>query len=285
MATTTHVENELVDDKLSINEVIQETAEITEQVGEYGSIISGSLYLILGGMLVIYILHKLVSKLIYPHLTNPRLIQVAFGTLYVLILVVVMLIALRAVGFDVTLIGKASLLAVLAGGVIVFFLVPFFPRFPFKIGHMVECNGVLGIVDSISSFHTTIRKFDGTMVFIPNALVIASKILNYHDLPERRVEIKLSVNTDCDLRAAKELILKIMNEDERVLDKPAVPMAFIITAQASGVDIMAICWVANSDWFPVRSDLWLKIVDAFSEDARVAMSLPQQEVYVIDNEE
>jgi small conductance mechanosensitive channel len=284
MATASQTIDIPAEDDSSVGEAIQETIEIVDQVSEYGNLIGSSLYLILGGMLVIFILHKLASKLLYPFLENRRLIKVIFGTLYVLILVIVTLIALRAVGLDVAVIGKIAILTVLTGAVVAFFLVPFFPRLPFKIGHMIESNDVLGIVDNISTFHTTIRKFDGTMAFIPNPVVMATKILNYHDLPERRIDINLSVNTDCDLRAAKALILRTMNEDERVLQSPASPVAFIINAAASGTDITAFCWVANADWFAVRSDIWLNIVDAIAEDNRVTMSLPQQEVYVLKSE-
>jgi len=284
MTTITQANETPAVEESSVSEVIQETADIVEQVSEYGSLISSSLYLILGGMLVIYLLHKLVSKLFYPYMKNKRLIKVVFGTLYVLILVIVVLMALRAIGFEVTWMAKIAILSVLVGAVIVFFLVPFFPRLPFKIGHMIESNGTLGIVDNISTFHTTIRQFDGTMSFIPNPLVMATKISNYSDLPERRVDINLSVNTDCDLRVAKAQILRIMSEDKRVLDSPSPPGAFIVNVAASGVDIMAICWVANADWFAARSDIWLNIVDAFIEDDRVSMSLPQQEVFLAKND-
>jgi small conductance mechanosensitive channel len=284
MATTSQANDTPVVDESNVSEAIQETLEIAEQVSEYGSLISSSLYLILGGMLVIFLLHKLASKVLYPYLKNRRLIKVVFGTLYVLILVIVTLMALRAVGLDVTLIGKIAILIVLTGAVVVFFLVPFFPRLPFKIGHMIESNGVLGFVDNISTFHTTIRKLDGTMAFVPNALVMATKILNYHDLPERRIEISISVNTDCNLRTAKALVLRIMNEDERVLKSPALPRAFIVNATASGTDITAFCWVANADWFATRSDLWLNIVEAIAADDEVIMSLPQQEVYLLESD-
>ncbi len=283
MVTTTQANETPMAEESNVSVAIQETVKIADQVSEYGSLISSSLYLILGGMLVIFLLHKLASKFLYPHLKNRRLIKVVFGTLYVLILVIVVLMALRALGFEVTLLGKVLIMVVLTGAVVVFFLVPFFPRLPFKIGHMIESNGVLGIVDNISTFHTTVRQFDGTMAFIPNPLVMATKILNYHDLPERRIEISLSVNTDCDLRVAKDLILRIMNEDERVLESPALPQAFFVNVTASGTDIMAICWVVNADWFAARSDIWLNIVDAFAGDGRVTMSLPQQEVFLVEN--
>ncbi len=282
MTTASPPKEPAIAEELNVSEVIQDTAEITEQLSEYSTLIGSSLYLILGGMLVIFLLHKLASKILYPHLKNRRLIKVVFGTLYVLILVIVVLMALRAVGFNVTIIGKISILVVLTGAVVIFFLVPFLPRLPFKIGHMIESNGVLGFVDNISTFHTTIRKLDGTMAFIPNALVMATKILNYNDLPERRIDINLSVNTDCDLREAKALILRVMKEDERVLESPALPQAFIVKATASGVDIMAFCWVSNANWFAARSDLWLNIVDAFIANEQVTLSLPQQELFLFD---
>jgi small-conductance mechanosensitive channel len=73
-----------------------------------------------------------------------------------------------------------------------------------------------------------------------------------------------------------------MNDDERVVDEPAPPAVFVMNANAAGVEMFAVCWVNNGDWLTTRSDLWMKVVDAFIKDERVAMSLPQQEVYVVE---
>lgn len=262
--------------------IVEETVEIVDQVSAYGHLILGSLYLIIGGMVVIFLLHLFASKFIYPTLGNNRLIKVIFWTIYVLVLVITALLALKGIGFDVSVIGHMALVIVLIGAVIVFFMAPFLPRLPFMIGHLVEINGVLGTIDAISTFHTTLRKFDGTMVFVPNALVLASRIMNYSDTPSRRIEMKLNVNTDSDLEETKSLFIRLMNEDERVLDDPAPPAVFVMDANAAGVEMFAVCWVNNADWLSTRSDLWMKVVDAFIKDERVAMSLPQQEVYVID---
>jgi small conductance mechanosensitive channel len=262
-------------------DIAQQTTEIVEQVNEYGSMIINGLYLIIGGMLAVYLLYKLASKAIYPHVKDTRHVKVIFGTLYVLVLVITALLAFKQLGFDVNTIGKIVLTCVLIGAVVVFFLVPFFPRLPFKTGHMVELKGVLGIVESISAFHTKIRKLDGTMAFIPNSSIMTSEILNYSHIPIRRIEMQLSVNVDCDLEQSKKLFLRIMNEDKRVMNDPT-PTVNLVSANAAGVDILAFCWAKNEDWFGARSDLWLKVVDGFMSEDRVAMSLPQQEVYVID---
>jgi len=271
--------------KSNADSLLGNSSGVLGNLSEYGSLIVNGLYLIIGGMAIIYLLQKLATKLIYPRIKNKRLIMVFFGTLYVLVLVITALLALDRSGVNVEGISHLALVGVLIGAVLFFFLEPFIPRLPFKLGQMIDINGVLGTVDAISSFHTTIRKFDGTIVFIPNPVVIASKIMNYDDTPTRRIEIKLSVNNDSDLGETKALFLSLMGNDERVLSEPSPPFVYIAEVTASGVDMVAFCWVKNKDWITARSDLWLQLVDAFQSDDRIAMSLPQQEVFVFQDNE
>ena len=265
-----------------VSDMIQATTKVIEQASEYGFMIVNSLFLIIGGLLVIFLIHKLASKFIYPCLENNRFVKVIFGTIYVLILVVTVLIALKINGHDVRGIAQIALLGVLIGAVATYFLMPFLPRLPFKLGHMVEVNGVLGVVDIISPAHTTIRKFDGTMVFIPNALILMSKIMNYDDMPTRRIEMKLIIKADSDLEEGRSILLGLMDADGRVLKSPSPPAVIIMNANALGVEMAAYCWVKNADWSSTRSDLWLNVANAFIKDSRVTMSLPQQEVFVIE---
>jgi small conductance mechanosensitive channel len=259
--------------------------DIVTEIRAYGGLITDSLYMIVAGMLVIFVVHKLASLFLYPRLRHGRLIKVVFGTFYVLIVVIAALIALRRNGFEVQLLAQVAFLVILIGAVAMFFLVPFLPRLPLMLGHLVEIHGELGFVDGLSTFHTTLRRLDGTMVFIPNPLVMASKILNFHDSPTRRVDLNLSVDTSCDLKASEAIFLEVMRGDDRVLDEPAPPSVFVVNVTAAGTDFMALCWVKNEDWFRTRSDLWMKLVQAFNADDRVAMSLPQQEVFLIGEDD
>jgi len=53
-------------DELLVEEKIDEIADTTvlvfDKLGDYGSLIAGSLYLVVGAMLVIYIVHRLAGK-------------------------------------------------------------------------------------------------------------------------------------------------------------------------------------------------------------------------------
>lgn len=264
----------------AIDLIKAQSGEIAEHVGQYSYLIVDSLYLIALGMLAVFILHRLASRLLFRMLGNGRLIRVIFGTLYVLVLVVTILLALKKMGFETAQLGSLAMLAVIVGAIVVYFLIPFFPRLPFVPGHMVETSGVMGTVDAVSSFHTTIRKFDGTLVFLPNALVLASRILNYSYTPTRRIEMTVTVSPDCDLDGARERLLQIVGDDERVVDDPAPPAVFAMSADATGVQMTIYCWVANADFLGTRSDLWLHLVRVCREDGELRLALPRQEVVV-----
>lgn len=266
----------------SVHQVIDEQSEMLEQISEYGLIIFDSLYLIVIGMMLIFIIHKSVAKFLYPHLDNKRLISVIFSAIYVLIIDISTLLVLKEIGFDVKVIGPISIVTILIGAVIIFFLVPFLPRLPLKIGHMVETNGVLGVVHAITTFHTIIRKSDGCMVFIPNALVMTSKIVNYHDSPYRRIEIKLNVRPDSNVNEIINKISETVDSDTRVLDKPSKAQVFIMEADAVSVQLVVYCWVINEDWFNTRSDLWMNLMMIFNDAECITLSRPQQEIIVIN---
>lgn len=106
---------------------------------------------------------------------------------------------------------------------------------------------------------------------------MAGKILNYSYKPNRRIELKLNVNVDCDLGRCRHLLLEIMTSDNRVLTDPA-PAVFAMDANAAGVCMTGYCWVCNSDWLSARSDLWFQVVELFQDDPAVSLSLDKQEI-------
>ena len=216
--------------------------EILEHVNEYGYLVGDALGFILVGILAVLVLHKLASMFIYRYIQNQRLLRVIFGTLYILVFVVCGIAVLRKVGFDVSTGGSVAILVVLFLAVLVYFVIPFIPKLPFMPGHMVESYGVLGTVDAITSFHTTIRKFDGTLVFIPNAMVLASRIQNFSYTPNRRIEINLSVTTDSDLDLVKERLLAVAADNPKVLEDPA-PAVFAVSAMPRGS-----IWCCTAGW-------------------------------------
>ncbi len=258
-----------------------ESGDLAEHLEEYSYLVADVLWVIALGALAVYLLHRLASGFLYSVVSNSRAIRVMFGALYVLVLVAAILGALRKMGLAIDTIGSIAVLTVLVLAVLIYFIIPFLPRLPFVVGHTVETNGIMGTVDQVSSFHTTIRKFDGTLVFLPNALVMASKILNYSYTPSRRIEMQLNLASDQDLQLIRERVLALVGEDERVLAEPSPPAAFVMSADAAAVHMTVYCWVRNEDFLGARSDLWQKLM-ALRESRGVdlPLALPRQVIEV-----
>jgi len=255
--------------------------EIAQHINEYSYLVADALYVIVLGMLAVFVLHKLVAKFLFRFMSNARLVLVVFGTLYVLVFVVTVLLVIKKMGFETKDLGAIAILTILIGAVLVYYLIPFLPRLPFKPGHMIETIGVMGTVESVSSFHTTLRKFDGTLAFLPNALVMASKILNYSYIPNRRIEMKLVISTGCDLEAVKARVLELAATEKQVLETPA-PVLYAVHADAAGIEMMLYCWVENADFLRTRSDLWLQLVQLAREDSNITLAVPKQEIQLTE---
>lgn len=263
-----------------INKISETAAFVFDTLAEYGSLIIESLYIVIGAILVIYIIHWLAAKFIYPYLKAKRLVRVFFGTLYVLVIVIVSLLILEETGVPTEGIAELALAGVLIGAVVVFFLAPFVPKLPFFIGHIVDINGTFGVVSAIDVFRITIKQFDGVITTFPTAMALAAKIKNYSQMPEKRIEIKLSVNNNSELETTRQVVIQVLTGDERVLEEPSPPFTHVMNATAAGVEILAYCWVKTEDFLSTRTDIWLKLVQAFNDDDRISMSLPQHEVFV-----
>ena len=271
MAESQPVEEKIVD-------IVSTTSQVFDSLSGYGSLILDSLYIVIGAIVVIFVIHWLAAKLIYPHLKAKRLVRVFFGTLYVLVIVIVSLLILEEIGVPTEGVAELALAGVLIGSVVVFFLVPFVPKLPFFIGHLVDINGTFGVVSAIDIFRVTIKQFDGIITTLPTTMVLAAKIKNFSQLPHKRIEIKLSINNDSELETTRQVVLQLLSGDERVLEEPSPPFTHVINATAAGVEMVAFCWVKTEDFISTRTDLWLKLVQAINHDDRLSMSLPQHEV-------
>ncbi len=264
----------------SISNAVQHSIDVAEQLSVYDTLIAHGIVLVLIGIFVVFIIQKLISHFLYPHLKNTRLIGVAFSTIYVLIFVVVVLLSLSKLGFDISRISIITVLLVLGGAILACFLTPFFPRLPFKQGHMIEVDDVTGIVDAISPFHTTVRTFDGTMAFIPNKLIFTSIIMNYSEVSERREEFEIIISHGSSINEAKKLLLDIMFNNSKVVNHPEKPYVLVNDADVNGINLTAYCWVRNDDWLRLHDILWADILYQFNTNEKIVMARPQHDIYI-----
>jgi small conductance mechanosensitive channel len=149
---------------------------------------------------------------------------------------------------------------------------------PFKSGDFVETAGTSGIIESIGIFSTKLHTGDNKEVIIPNGAIYSSNIINYSARQTRRIDMMFSVSYDDDLRLAKEIILKVIAADERVLKEPETVVA-VGELAASSVNIVVRPWVKTEDFWAVKFALNEQIKLAFDESG-ITIPYPQTDVVI-----
>ncbi|MDE5807669.1 MAG: mechanosensitive ion channel [Muribaculaceae bacterium] len=98
-----------------------------------------------------------------------------------------------------------------AGGVLILLLKPY------RVGDYIEAQGYAGTVKSIQLFHTVINTVDNKAIIIPNGGLSTSSINNYSLESYRRVDWEIGLSYDTDFQAAKQVILEMLDEDQRIV--------------------------------------------------------------------
>lgn len=75
---------------------------------------------------------------------------------------------------------------------------------PFKAGDLIQAGGVLGVVDDVGLFVTTINTPDNIKTFVGNAKIFNDNIRNFSANAFRRVDLVAQLNHSVDPNKAIE---------------------------------------------------------------------------------
>ncbi|MDE6844653.1 MAG: mechanosensitive ion channel [Lachnospiraceae bacterium] len=164
-----------------------------------------------------------------------------------------------------------------AGGVLILLLKPFRVDDYIK----VDNDGHEGTVKEIQLFYTKLATPDNHVVIIPNGSLANSSILNMSALGERRMDIIVGISYDADIRTAKEVLLKVLEQDEAVL-KDKDYRVFVQELADSGVNLNVRCWAVNEQYWECKWRITEQIKYAL-DDAGISIPYPQMDVHIDRN--
>lgn len=155
-------------------------------------------------------------------------------------------------------------------------------RNPFSVNDLVDINGQLGNVVTLTSRATILLSPEGNHVRIPNAMVFKAVITNYTRRSERRFEFDVGVDTDHDLQSAQQVALDTLESTTGVLTEP--PVLVIVEALGdSNVVLRCYGWVDQDrhSFVKVRSEAIRRVKEAFDE-AGIVMPEPVYRLKIVD---
>ena len=204
------------------------------------------------------------------------------------LLILVIIAALGKLGIPTTsvtaLIGGAGLAVALslkdqlsnfaAGALIILFR-------PFKVGDFIRVNGFEGIVREIKMVQTSLSTPDNEEVVLPNSVVMTNSITNRSSLPLCRAQVVVGVDYACDLKVAKDAVLRAATEHPlcvQTKERPAV--VYITNLGDSAIEITLWAWTQEENLGPFRFALNEQVVENLRA-ANINIPFPQCDVHLI----
>lgn len=187
-------------------------------------------------------------------------------TLKTIIWILCVLIAADNIGFDVVSIltglgigGIAIAMAAKDTLSNIFGSITLFADKPFHLGDTIKINDQVGTVSEVGLRTFRMTTFEGTIITIPNALLVGGPIENISARTARRYLSTLSLTYSMsvtDLKAAIEAFKEILKANPKIREDYSV---LVESFAASSIEIRLLFWVVPpEDYFQTVSDVLLE---------------------------
>ncbi|WP_020404285.1 mechanosensitive ion channel family protein [Gracilimonas tropica] len=260
--------------------------EIMSFVTTFGPKLLAAIATLVIGLWIVKLIVKGVGKGLERSNVDDALKTFLKSLVSILLKVMVYISALGMLGIQMTsfiaVLGAAGLavglalqgsLSNFAGGVLILFFKPF------KVGDFIERGSESGTVEKIDILHTHLQTPNNQLVVVPNGQLANSPIVNYSAKETRRAVFPVGIGYTSDVKKAREVILKVLNEDERTLAEPA-PMVVLTNLGDSSLDLSVRAWTKTGDYWGYFWENLEKMKEELDK-AGIEIPFPQRDVHLI----
>lgn len=261
--------------------------ELPEKALHLGTRIVLSAIVLFIGVQLIKVVRRLVKKSLERGSADQGVIQFIDSFLKFSLYVVLLITIASGFGLDaasiLALLGSAGVaiglaiqgsLANFVGGVLILMLKPF------KVGDYIkeDTNGNEGTVISIELFYTKLTTVDNRVIVLPNGTLANSSLTNVTACDSRRLDLKVGISYDADIRQAKEVLQKVLEEDEGVL-KAKEHFVYVDELAESSVNLGIRCWFSMDGYWQDKWRLTENVKYALDE-AGIGIPYPQMDLHL-----
>jgi small conductance mechanosensitive channel len=243
--------------------------QFKEIATDYAPKVIAALVILIIGLFAINMIVRLAKRLMKKRGIDATL-QKFLGNLLGWILKILLFVVVASkLGVETTsfaaVIGAAGLaiglalqgsLSNFAGGVLIMIFKPF------KIGDLIEAQGVIGVVKEIQIFTTQLNTPGNKLAIIPNGSLSNGNILNYTAEGTLRIDHVIGVSYDADIKQTKDVLMKVLTSNPKVLKDP-LPTINVSELGDSSVNFAVRPWVEAIDYW----DVYFEVL----EDAKIAL--------------
>lgn len=236
------------------------------------------------GRYVIRLINKLVASMLERRNVEPTIQSFLKSFVNILLTILLIITVVSTLGINTTSfaallasLGVAAGMALsgnlqnLAGGIIILLFKPF------RVGDVIEAQGVAGCVKEIQIIHTILLTVDNKEIYLPNGALSSGSVTNYSKMESRRVDFTVGVEYGTDVNKVLKALQDIADADSRILKDPAAFIALSELADSS-VNFTFRVWVKGADYWGVFFDTNRKIYEDFNRQG-IGFPFPQIQVH------
>lgn len=250
--------------------------------GDYDAVISliiekapsfiAAILIVVAGAVISKLIGKLVVKAMSAKGVDPSIHSFIRTVITLILNFVFILSALSTIGIDVNSfvtalgaagitagIGLQSSISQIASGIQILV------NHPFKSGDYIDVGTVSGKVHEIKIMYTVLITIDNKRVIIPNSYITSNNIINYNAESRRRLDLVFSISYDSDFEKAKEVIRKVIAQNNLILTDPE-PLVAVKEHAASSINIACLIWCSSDNYWDIYYYMQEAVKTAFDKN-------------------
>ncbi len=156
---------------------------------------------------------------------------------------------------------------------------------PFKVGDMINAAGVMGKVNEIDLFTTTLDTPDNRRLIVPNSSIAGATIENITYHKHRRVDVPVGIAYAASLDDTRSVLMACAESlgDKMVTGEGRGYQVLLTNLGASSVEWTVRVWANAADFFAVKERLTTEIKRQLDNHG-LEIPFPQMQLHVKDND-
>lgn len=176
-----------------------------------------------------------------------------------------------ALGFAIGMAMSGTLGNVAAGVMLLIFR-------PYRVGDVINVNGVTAKVEEIELFTTTFDTPDKRRIIMPNSEIFGNTIENVSHHKTRRVDVSVGTAYEADIDQARAALTEAARSvDGRLPEED--PVVYLGGLGDSSIDWSVRVWVNAADYWAVKERLTRDVKYALDK-AGIGIPYPQRDIHV-----
>ena len=221
------------------------------------------------GLYAIRLINRMVRRIMVNRELDPTLSRFVADILLWIMRVLLFVTFISNLGIETTsfvaILGAAGLavglslqgsLSNFAGGMLIILFKPF------RVGHTIEAQGIVGTVCEIQIFVTKLVNSNNQTIFVPNGILSNGTIINYSMEGNRRADLTFLISYNTNIKTVKDIVMKVLKNNPHVLEHPE-PVVVVTNLRDSSVQLAVRPWAKLEDFWQMHSDVLEECKEAF----------------------